>query len=343
VAETLVVSGETARLALWIVVLASAVVFAVGALVRAIGYARQPLHLRWELYPVPHEPASRAAYGGSRFEGTDWWARPLERDPWNAARAMAREIALLRGLWEANRSLWYRSYPFHLGLYLVVAATKLLLLAAIADIVAPGLRVVEALASIGATAGTAGLALAVAGAVALMHWRLTAHEARVYTTPGDITNLALFIVAFGFLLGGVVTNGSEAPSGAAVARAVLTLDGAVAVHWPVALGLTLSALVAAYIPCTHMAHFVAKYFTYHAVRWDDEPNLGDGRIQRAIATFLTYRPTWSAPHVGADGRRTWADVVVMGGLDGPPKPPAGGSEAARDTRAAPRAAEERHT
>jgi hypothetical protein len=29
-----------------------------------------------------------------------------------------------------------------------------------------------------------------------------------------------------------------------------------------------------------------------------------------MAAYLTYRPTWAAPHVTADGERSWADVVT---------------------------------
>ena len=39
-----------------------------------------------------------------------------------------------------------------------------------------------------------------------------------------------------------------------------------------ALEICLAALLLAYIPLTHMSHFVAKWFTYHHVRWSDEPN-----------------------------------------------------------------------
>ena len=52
----------------------------------------------------------------------------------------------------------------------------------------------------------------------------------------------------------------------------------------------------AYIPLTHMSHFVGKYFTYHAVRWDDAP-LGDRPEDAGCAGGL--------PRTPADlGRRT---------------------------------------
>jgi hypothetical protein len=60
---------------------------------------------------------------------------------------------------------------------------------------------------------------------------------------------------------------------------------------------------------THMSHFIGKYFTYHAVRWDDRPNLKGSELARRVAEYLTYRPRWAARHVGADGTRTWADIT----------------------------------
>ena len=62
-------------------------------------------------------------------------------------------------------------------------------------------------------------------------------------------------------------------------------------------GVALSSVLAAYIPFTHMSHFIAKYFTYHDVRWDDRPNVRGGSIESTVAEYLTYRPTWSAAHV----------------------------------------------
>ena len=52
---------------------------------------------------------------------------------------------------------------------------------------------------------------------------------------------------------------------------------------------------------THMSHFIAKYFTYHAVRWDDRPSRQGSAFEKRIAEYLTYRPRWAAPHIGADG------------------------------------------
>ncbi len=54
-------------LILYVVVSIALVVFVAATVARAVAYARAPIHLRWELYPVPHEPAARLAHGGSYF------------------------------------------------------------------------------------------------------------------------------------------------------------------------------------------------------------------------------------------------------------------------------------
>ena len=51
-----------------------------------------PLHIRWELYPVPHEGPARASYGGSYMEETNWWTKPRHVDHLEDIKAMLMEI-----------------------------------------------------------------------------------------------------------------------------------------------------------------------------------------------------------------------------------------------------------
>jgi len=62
---------------------------------------------------------------------------------------------------------------------------------------------------------------------------------------------------------------------------------------------------------THMSHFVGKYFAYHAIRWNDTPNLRGGGEEKAIGELLSRPVSWSAAHIGADGKKTWADVATQ--------------------------------
>ena len=34
------------------------------------------------------------------------------------------------------------------------------------------------------------------------------------------------------------------------------------------------------------------------------------RHEKKVAEYLIYKPTWAAGHIGADGRKTWAEVVT---------------------------------
>jgi hypothetical protein len=59
-----------------------------------------------------------------------------------------------------------------------------------------------------------------------------------------------------------------------------------------------------------MSHFIAKYFAYHSIRWDDEPNLGDPKREKAIVKELTQPVTWGAPHIDAGGKKNWVDLAT---------------------------------
>ncbi len=298
---------------LYSVVYLGVLAFLAGSIARAVRYARAPMHLRWELYPVPHEEPRRVEHGGSYFETTDWWTKPLHFNPWGELRIMVPEMVFLKGLWEFNRKMWRRSFPFHFGLYLVAAAAAMVLLTALIFIIAPDLMagpVVAALHFSYKYAGLAGALSVVAGALGLLLKRITDDHLRIYTAPGDIFNLLLFIVTFGLLIAGYALRPSGAPGGLDLAVGLLRFDTSLHVPALAAAGLILGALLLAYIPLTHMSHFIGKYFTYHSIRWDDQPSVGNEKLRRRIAEYLTYRPTWAARHIGADGARTWAEIAT---------------------------------
>jgi nitrate reductase gamma subunit len=298
---------------LYALVCLSTTVAVIATVVRAVGYARMPLHLRWELYPVPHEAPDRAAHGGSYFEESNWWTRPSHINRRGELTAMFAEILVLKALREFNLRLWWRSFPFHFGLYLLIATVALLLGAAAATQFVPALMAGwfgEVVHQCSLAAGIAGFVLALLGAIGLLHRRLTDNDLQTYSTPGDIFNLVAFLVALGTLAAGYAFRPAGAPGALRLLVGLLSWDTTVRIPGLLAVGVALTALLAAYIPFTHMSHFVGKYFTYHAVRWDDATNRRGGSMERALAEYLTYRPTWRARHMTADGSRTWADIAT---------------------------------
>jgi len=90
-------------------------VFITGTAWRLLRYLRAPVHLRWDLYPVAHEPLPRRRYGGSYLEEREWWTRTRRRDLGGEIGVMAAEILLLKGVRDHNRRLWRASAPFHWG------------------------------------------------------------------------------------------------------------------------------------------------------------------------------------------------------------------------------------
>jgi nitrate reductase gamma subunit len=296
-------------IAVYVSIYLGLLIFLAGCVRRVMQYARAPVHLRWELYPVPHEDPERAAHGGSLFETSNRWTRPPRFNWRGELRAMLPEIAYLKGLWEFNRRLWYASFLFHAGLYLTIATG--LLIAAVAWLGGPShAHLVYWMRGLYHATAYAGVALTLCGAVALLFHRLTDPELKNYTSAADIFNLHFFILTYGLVAAGYLVRGEGTASAGALLRGLATFDRSLSVSTGFAVGLILASALVAYIPFTHMAHFIAKYFTYHAVRWDDRANLRGGRIEARVTENLAYKPTWAAAHIGADGHKTWAEIAA---------------------------------
>lgn len=291
---------------------ASAVVFVVAFAVKVLKYATMPMHVRWELYPIPHEGKE---WGGSFFEDVDFWKKSRHKDHMAQYRFMVPEILFIRALYEDNRPLWYWSFPFHMGLYLCIGGLVLLVIGALLQIAglppdASALgSFVRALTEV---VSVIGFVLGAIGCVGLIIKRMTDHELSEFTAGIDYLNLlwlgAIFVTGFLVWL---------SDPGFAVARAYLvslitfrsmapqTMGGLHAINLLLFLGFW------AYFPFTHMTHMVSKYFMWDKVKWDDDPNVGDPGVDAKIKTYLGYPVTWSADHVGAEGgKRTWADVAT---------------------------------
>jgi nitrate reductase gamma subunit len=301
----------------YLIAYAGIAVFVIAVVARILMYARMPMHLRWELYPVPHE-ASRAAHGGSYLEEVDWWTKPREVSKAAELKAMGTEILFLEALHKHNRPMWRSSFPFHFGLYLVIAATVLMLGGGVLSLVAGGFAG-SGFGSLwyGAVVvtGAVGLALSIYGALGLLQRRLTSPELADYTTAADIFNLAFFVVAFGFALATFALFDRDFTLVSSFVRNLVSfrLEPVASGTAGLMVGISVSLLAAlvAYIPLTHMSHFIGKYFAYHSIRWGDEPNLQGGPQEAGIMANLMQKVTWAAPHIQSGGEKNWVEVATM--------------------------------
>jgi len=294
-------------LLVYVIVYLAVTVFISAVLYRFLKYIRNPMHLRWELYPVPHE-GKRASYGGSYMEEVDWWEKPREKSRITELKAMTQEILLLKAVWENNRPLWYLTYPFHLGLYLTGAFIALVGVGAIAQLAGVAMGPITTLTRL---VGLAGFILGLIGAAGLFCKRLTDPGMREYSSFGHFFNLALFIITIGV---GILTCLFVDPAfnmARAFAASLISFNLA-PIESPLFLvQILLASLLIAYIPLTHMSHFFMKYFLYHDIRWGDEPTVDSPAIQAKIGTVLNYPVTWAAPHIAGHGKNTWAEVATF--------------------------------
>ena len=302
----------------YLVVYVGLVVFALAVVARVVMWARMPLHLRWELYPIPHEGGGRARYGGSYFETSDWWNKPRQVSLWGEIAAMVPEIVFLVALREHNRKLWTWSFPFHFGLYLMAACTVLMMIGGVAGALAPALEagvLGQLFRVVVPVCGGFGLVLGLFGALGLLQRRLGTPELRLFAAPADYLNLVLFVVVLGCALLSFVLVDRTFASASTFVRNLVTfkleaLPGSGLQVLLPALAAVLLAVLTAYIPLTHMSHFVGKYFAYHAIRWSDKPNLAGGSEEKTIQELLSRPLTWAAPHIRGDGKKSWAEVAT---------------------------------
>jgi nitrate reductase gamma subunit len=302
----------------YLVAYAGVIVFLAAVIRRVLMWVRMPIHLRWELYPVAHE-AKKASYGGSYLEESEWWSKPREVSVMGELKVMVPEILFLVALKEHNRKLWLRSFPFHFGLYLISGATVLMILDAIsarvlgvpyADSALRGVFQYGIIAS-----GGLGLLFALLGAATLIRRRLQLPELRDFSAPADYFNLAFFVVVFGSSLSAFAATGISFFKGVSAFVSNLMFLNFVPLDESIPAGaifgsVILMSILLAYIPMTHMSHFIGKYFAYHAIRWNDEPNLPGGTEEKTIQEALSQPISWAAPHIGGDGKKSWADVAT---------------------------------
>lgn len=250
---------------------------------KAWKFAHMQIHARLDLYPVPKEGAGRAAYGGSYMEEPEWWTKPRKINRVSETVDIIKEMLFIKKLFVHQRSLWWASYSMHLGIY-VMLGWSVLLLVSVAWHPAWYVAVVSIV-------GIVGFALATIGCVLLLVRRVFDRVLAKYTTPLEYFNIVLLLVV---LLTGAYSWLFVA-SPFTVAAQVFTLSATnlppiVLVHF------VLLGIMFLYIPLSKMSHYVGKFFCFHKVLWDNDPNLKGSTVERRFEDAAQQPVTspWSA-------------------------------------------------
>lgn len=268
---------------------------------KAYQFAKLPLHGRQELYPVPKEKGHE--YGGSYYEEVEWWNKERHVSHGTELIEMLKEMLFIKKLFDHQRPLWWLSYALHLGIYLLIAFTLLLVMGALTllgggQISASGAGVWGSLVYyLTALTGLMGLLLATFGSGMLLLRRIFDDTLRKYTTPQEYFNLALLysaVVTGIFVWGGDLTFGTARE----ITANLLTFT-AFSPSTFFILHLVLLFVMFTYIPLSKMSHYVGKYFTFHKVLWENDPNLRGSEMEKKVQQATSYRPTnsWAAPHI----------------------------------------------
>lgn len=267
---------------------------------QVIKFAKMPLHGRMELYPVPQEKG-RHTYGGSYMEEPEWWRKSRQISKAAEITDMLKEMLFIKKLFDNHRSLWWLSYSFHLGIYVLIIWTILLIIGALTEL--SGIPVsasvsfwMALLYYLTVVTGIIGFTITTVGVFLLLVRRIFDPVLKKYTTPQEYFNLLLLLAT---LLTGIVvwTPDLSFASARQIMAQILTLS--VIPNVMLVIHLVLAEVMFIYIPPSKMGHYVGKYFTYHKILWDNEPNLAgspvESRVKAALATQA--KTSWGASHI----------------------------------------------
>ncbi len=287
--------------------------FVIVIVAKMIKISNMPIHIRWDLYPIPHEKG-KSKYGGSYFEEVDWWTKPKNFSLVNELAAMAKEIIFIHGVYKNNRPLWVFSFPFHLGMYCLVGFAGLLVLGAMFNIwdIAIAADSTDAIGKavyyLTLGLGTAGWILSALGAIGLIFSRMFARELKAATVFSDYVNLLFLLAVF---VTGFASWMTADPSYSIIRGfiySIITINPVGVLPQAVATQIWVMIALMFYFPFTHMTHMIGKYFTYHKVRWEDEANLRGSKIESDVNEALGFKLNWAAPHIKTGG--TWAEAAT---------------------------------
>jgi len=276
--------------------------------------AKMPIHLRWELYPVPHEKGYK--HGGSYYEELEWWNKPQEKKSLRGAFYLLKQYFLFSGYFNKKRGYWLSLYPWHIGFYLIVffhvltffgalviATTDVAITSTSASGVGIGIYYITLVVAVGS------FILGSFGSIGMLIERLAKKELKDYASPANYFNYIFFLIVF---LSGLFAWIFYDPTLAAYREfwvSLITLKYT-AVEPETYVHVMLFSLFLIYLPFTRSTHYITILFAYFGVNWGDKPNLRGSEIEKGIIEVLDKPVSWSAPHIKS--LKKWSDIASEG-------------------------------
>lgn len=275
---------------------------------KVIGYVNMPRHLRWDLYPVPHQGPA-----GSKYQKVDYNKMPAFVSAFHEMKAMSQEMLFIKKAFDHNPKLWMGTFPLHIGLYLCALWLTCLTLGAgleaahITDFEAADSIFVMAMKYFTLSSGVLGLMAGLVGSLILIWQRYTEEDLRRMSDFVCYLNLYLMVFLFG---SGFAAWATADLNFEIIRRHIVSLlqfrpsivnETAIVAEF-LAVGIFLTVL-----PFSRMMHFAVKYFFYHNIMWDDEMMKPGSKMEREVCKYLNYQVDWSASHVVQQA--TWNEQV----------------------------------
>ena len=292
---------------LYILVIASYLYIAATYTYRVMKYMRMPAHLRWELYPLPHDE------GKSYLEETDWSTKERNKNLLKDILFIVKDYLTFFQYFKLNRAYWVVLYMWHVGFYLIVTFHGLVAIGAIAmiaevEISAESSNVgVLILYYLTLVVGVAGFGLGCLGSIGVMKKRLADRDLNLFAS---LKNYFSYVFYFFVFLSGLIAWAVYDPTFAVYREfysGVFTFD-VVPVDPALVAHAVLFAMFLFYMPSTQAMHYATKFFAYFAVRWNDAPNLRGSKVEKKLQALLGQTVTWSAPHIQTG--KTWVEVAT---------------------------------
>ncbi len=282
--------------------------------IKIIKYLKLPVHLRWELYPVIHE--EKYQYGGSCFEDVNWWEKIKKKNWSRGVVYLLKEYFTLKNYLTRNLLYWIGLFPWHIGFIFIIIFHILCFFGALSMVlgisISPGSQDLwgRILYYVILLTGVLSFVAGTLGSIFIIINRIVDKNLRTYATP---LNFFMYLFTLIVFLSGFYSWYFVDPHMSEYRefwKGLITFQF-VGVNTATMVHIILFDLFLIYLPFTRSLHYITRFFAFYLIRWDDEPNIRGGELEKRLIEQLNKNVSWSGPHIES-GKR-WSDLVKYNG------------------------------